>query len=195
MMNDYARAGIEFFDFLLKVLEFFQYFLLRLCNNNVLFIKQIDTDDVISYAIPPLGVVFYKGYLPRFYNEIEVLPLTFVYHVKNCEIHKMICKDRCIYDVHLYITFLDEMINFKNREKISKKYMFVELGCENITATFKKIAWCFVEDEYTVSDLKRLISRRSKTKTHTKASDTLILTDSDLNMEEFENDEAVIKLL
>jgi hypothetical protein len=189
LMNDYARVGMEFFELMMKVFEFFQYVLLRLFNNNVLLIKQIDTNNAVSYAIPPLGMVFRQGCLPRFYSENEVLPLMFVYHVKNCEMHSMICKDRCILDVNLYITFLDEMIGFKNRDKISKKYMFVELGCENITATFKKIAWCFLEVEFTVSDLKRLLSHKSRDK------DTLILTDSDMNMTEFENDEDVIKLL
>lgn len=186
MMNEYARVGIEFFAFLMKVLEFFQYLLLRLCNNNVLFIKQIDTNDVVSYAIPPLGIVFYKGYMPRFYNEIEVLPLTFVYHVKNCEMHKMICKDKCIYEIYLYINFLDEMINFKNRNKISRKYMFVELGRVNITREFQKIGWCLLEDKYKVSELKKLIANKNIT-----SSDTLMTTDNDLEIEEFDDDEII----
>lgn len=186
MMNEYARVGIEFFAFLMKVLEFFQYLLLRLCNNNVLFIKQVDKNDVVSYAIPPLGVVFYKGYLPRFYNEIEVLPLTFVYHVKDCELHKMICKDKCIYEIHLYINFLDEMINFKNRNKISKTYLFVELGRLNITRQFHKIGWCLLEDKYKVSELKKLIANKN-----IKASDTLMTTDNDLEIEEFDDDEVI----
>lgn len=185
LMNDYARLGMEFFELMMKVFESVQCVLMRLFNNNVLLIKRIDTNNAVSYAIPPLGMAFYEGY-PRFYSENEVLPLMFVYHVKNCEMHSMICKDRCMLDVNLYITFLDEMIGFKNRDKISKKYMFVELGCENITATFKKIAWCFIEVEFTVSDLKRLLSN---------AKDTLILTDSDMNMTEFEKDEDVIKLV
>ena len=184
MMNEYARVGIECFGFLMKVLEIFQYLLLRLCNNNVLFIKQIDTNDVVSYAIPPLGMMFYKGYLPIFYNENEVLPLTFVYHVKDCELHRMICKDRCIYDIiHLYIKFLDEMINFKNRNKISRQYMFVELGRVNITREFQKIGWCLLEDKYKVSELKKLISNKNIT-----SSDILMTTDNDLEIEEFDDD-------
>jgi hypothetical protein len=63
------------------------------------------------------------------------------------------------------------------------------LGCENITATFKKIAWCFLEVEFTLSDLKRLMSHQSK------AKDSLILTDSDMNITEFEKDEELIKLV
>jgi hypothetical protein len=184
LMNYYARLGMEFFEMMMKVFEFFQYVLLRLFNNNVLLIKQIDTNNAVSYAVPALGMVFCQGCLPRFYSENEVLPLMFVYHVKNCEMHSMICKDRCMIDVNISITFLDEKI----MKEISKKYMFVELGCENITATFKKIAWCFLEVEFTVSDLKRLMSHQSK------AKDTLILTDSDMNMTEFEKDEDVIKL-
>jgi hypothetical protein len=185
-MNDYARAGIELFGFLRQICEFFQYILLRLCNNNVLFIKQIDTDDVLSYAIPALGVVFYKGYLPRFCNEFEVLPLTLVYHVKNFELQRLICKNRCIKDVYFYITFLDEKVNFKNKDKISRKYMFVELGLENITSEFQKIVWCLLEDEYKVSELKKLIAKRNIT-----SSDILIITDNDLEMEEFDDDQVI----
>ena len=154
-MNRYVQTTVEFYGLLLKVLEFFQFLLMCMCNNSILLIKQIGKDDKISYVIPGMSIVFYRGFIPKLCNQIEVFPLSYVYHVKNCKLQRVICKDRCVYDINLYINFLNEIKNYQNKDEISKKYMFVELGCVNITSEFKEIAWCFMEeDEYKVSELK-----------------------------------------
>jgi len=158
-----------------------------MCNNSILLIKQIGKDDKISYVIPGMSIVFYRGFIPKLCNQIEVFPLSYVYHVKNCKLQRVICKDRCVYDINLYINFLNEIKNYQNKDEISKKYMFVELGCVNITSEFKEIAWCFMEeDEYKVSELKKLLSNKN-----VKSTDTLILTDNDLHIEEFDDDEVI----
>lgn len=186
-MNVYVRTAVEFYGLLLKVLEIFQFLLMCLCNNSILLIKQIDEDDTISYVIPSMSIVLYRGYVPKFCNQIEVYPLSYVYHVNNCKLQRAICKDRCVYDIHLYINFLNEIKNYKNKDEISKNYMFVELGCVNITSEFKEIAWCLMEeDKYKVSELKKLISNKN-----VKSTDSLIITDNDLNIKEFDDDEVI----
>jgi hypothetical protein len=177
-MNIYLRSAIDLYGLLLKILECFQFLLMCMCNNNILLIQQIDTDDQISYVIPGVPIVLYRGFFPRWCNEIDVIPLSSIYHVKNCKLQRTICKDKCLYDSIHYINFLNENINYNDKDKISKKYMFVEIGSVNITSEFHDIGWCFLDNKYHVSELKKIISRKD-----IKSNDTLILTDSDLHIE------------
>jgi len=187
-MNIYISTILDFYDMYIRCVHFLSYIFLYMFHNQILYIKYVNDDDKISYIVPLLQLCFHNKYIPgvSVYNPFEKLELCYVSYIKDSHIEYLACSECCIFDIQIKINHLNHNENYEKRHAIAKKYIFVEIGNNNVTESFKKIGWSLVDEEISVGEYKRIIELPDD-------DATLDLTDADnLDIHELKNNDVIV---